>query len=57
MAEEKMHEVEIDLSDEDFLVLAKMAHEKNITFNQMCILALEEMIAYYDRKEKESQEG
>lgn len=57
MAEEKMHEVEIDLSDEDFLVLAKMAHEKNITFNQMCILALEEMIAYYGRKEKESSEG
>ena len=27
--------VEIEISDEDFLILAKMAHEKNITFNQL----------------------
>jgi len=27
--------VEIEISDEDFLILAKMAHEKDITFNQL----------------------
>ena len=27
--------VEIEMSDEDFLILAKMAHEKDITFNQL----------------------
>lgn len=27
--------VEIEISDNDFLILAKMAHEKDITFNQL----------------------
>jgi predicted DNA-binding ribbon-helix-helix protein len=30
-----MEEIEIELSDKDFLVLAKLAHEKDITFNQL----------------------
>ena len=27
--------VEIDLEDEDFMTLARMAHEQNITLNQL----------------------
>ncbi len=32
----KTETIEIDLEDSDFLLLAKMAHENNITFNQLC---------------------
>lgn len=32
---EKTTEVDIDLSDEMFLTLAKIAHENNITFNEL----------------------
>ena len=28
-------DVEIDLTDEEFLSIAKMAHERDITFNKM----------------------
>lgn len=28
-------DIQVDLSDEDFMELAKIAHEKNITFNQL----------------------
>jgi len=28
-------EIEIELSDEDFLLLAKEAHKRDITFNQL----------------------
>lgn len=31
-----MEEVTLDLSDQDILILAKMAHEQNITLNQLC---------------------
>lgn len=27
--------VEVELSDEDFILLARMAHERDITFNQL----------------------
>ena len=37
--------IEVDLSDEDFLRIAKMAHARDITFNKMVELILtEEMI-------------
>jgi hypothetical protein len=39
--------VEIDLSDEDFMELARMAHEQNITLNQLCVNILQ---AYVDGK-------
>lgn len=32
---EKMVDVPIDLTDEEFLSIAKMAHERDITFNKM----------------------
>lgn len=37
-------EIEIDLTDEEFLHLARMAHERDITFNQMVELILSEAI-------------
>ena len=33
---EEAVDVPIDLSDEDFTLLAKMAHERGITFNELC---------------------
>ena len=37
--------VSLDLSDADFLAIAKMAHEKDITFNEMINEILKEVIA------------
>jgi len=45
--------VEIELSDYEFLVLAKMAHEKDVTFNQFCNTILREHISRLEA-EKES---
>ena len=44
----KMVEVEVDLLDEEFLHIAKMAHERDITFNEMVIRILEEYIQQQD---------
>ncbi len=33
--ENKMVDMPIELSDDEFLVIAKMAHERDITFNKM----------------------
>ena len=38
----EMETVEVDLTDEEFLHIAKRAHELDITFNQMVIKILEE---------------
>ena len=35
MEEEKYETIEIELNDEEFLQIAKMAHEQDITFNKM----------------------
>jgi len=43
--------VEIELSDYEFITLAKMAHEKDVTFNQFCNTVLREHIS---RLEEES---
>jgi hypothetical protein len=40
----KMVSVELELSDEDFLYIAKKAHREDITFNEMCVKILEEAI-------------
>jgi hypothetical protein len=37
--------VEIDISDDVFLSLAKIAHEKDITFNQLCVDIIAEQIS------------
>lgn len=46
-------DVPIDLSDEDFTALAKMAHEQDITFNQLCVNILREQM----EKEEKSLEA
>lgn len=40
----EMETVEVDLTDEEFLHIAKLAHEQDITFNQMVAKILEEHI-------------
>ena len=35
MTEEKYETVPVELSDEEFLAIARMAHERDITFNKM----------------------
>ena len=47
-------EIEIELFDEEFLALAKIAHEKDITFNDFCNQILKEHI---DRLEKDGNNG
>jgi len=42
--DEKMETIDVDIHDDTFLCIAKMAHEKDITFNQMVTVLLEEMI-------------
>lgn len=37
-----MVDIEIEITDEDFLCIAKMAHERDITFNQMVCSLIEE---------------
>lgn len=46
----KTKTVKIDLSNEAFLLIAKEAHKKDITFNQRCNEILEEML---DKMEKD----
>ena len=35
MTEKKYEIVPVELSDQEFLTIAKMAHDRDITFNQM----------------------
>jgi hypothetical protein len=45
MTEEQRVEIEVDISDEDFLYIAKQAHERDITFNDMINIILSEQIS------------
>ena len=40
----EMETIEVDLTDEEFLHIAKLAHELDITFNKMVTKILEEHI-------------
>lgn len=51
MTEKKYETVPVDLSDEEFLTIARMAHDRDITFNQM----VEIILWQYIGKEKERQ--
>lgn len=46
----KYKTIKVDISDETFLLIAKEAHQKDITFNQRCNEILEEM---FDKMEKD----
>ena len=45
---EKMVDMEIEMSDEEFLYVAKQAHDRDITFNQMITIMLEEFIKEFE---------
>lgn len=47
---ENMVDIEVEFSDEEFLYVAKMAHDRDITFNQM----MNEILEWYIKKETES---
>jgi hypothetical protein len=49
---EKMIDVEVDLDDATFLALAKMAHEQDVTFNQLANKILIEEMDRLDQEEK-----
>ena len=40
----EMETIQVDLTDEEFLHIAKLAHEQDITFNQMVAKILEQHI-------------
>ncbi len=46
--DERKETVLLDLSDADFLAIAKMAHEKDITFNEMISEILKNVIAKWN---------
>lgn len=48
----KFEEVEIELEDEAFMALAKMAHEKDITFNELCNIVIKEKIEELESKKE-----
>ena len=49
----EMEAVQVDLTDEEFLFIAKCAHELDITFNQMVAKILQEEL---DRLQKEEND-
>jgi predicted DNA-binding ribbon-helix-helix protein len=53
MSKTKLIEVEIDISDELFMSLAKIAHKRDITLNQLCVEIIDEHIS----KEMKGNEG
>lgn len=52
--EEKMENVEVEFDDSTFMRIALMAHEEDITFNQMCNKILKEHIESEEKKEEKS---
>ena len=51
-------EIEIEITEKDFLMIATMAHERDITFNDMCNIILEKEINEFKTKdEKKSSDS
>jgi len=44
--------IDVNMTDEVFMAIAKEAHERDITFNQMVTIKLEEYIDLIEKKEK-----
>jgi len=55
MSDEKTEVVEIDISDKDFLIMAKIAHEKDITFNQYVNQVMKEFLDRESKKQYPDQ--
>ena len=51
MNEEKMTNIEIEISDEEFLFLAREAHRRDITFNELVNEILIEEISKEEKTE------
>jgi hypothetical protein len=51
MNEEKMVNVEVEISDEEFLFLAREAHRRDITFNELVNEILIEEISKEEKTE------
>jgi len=56
MSEKKYEMVEVEFSDQVFLELARMAHERDITFNELCNDILREQIEKIEAEAKEKGE-
>lgn len=50
-----METIQIDLTDEEFLSIAKMAHDRDITFNQMVNVILEAEMERLKNKELDNE--
>lgn len=54
MSEEKMVNVDVDFTDEEFLQIAVWAHEEDITFNQLVRNAIQAAMDRASAKEKKN---
>ena len=52
---EDWESVEIELEETEFNRIATLAHEKDITFNEMCNIILAEAIEKYEEKQRASE--
>lgn len=48
-------EVEIELSDKEIVAIALEAHKRDITFNRMCNIILEEAIEELEKRERKGR--
>jgi hypothetical protein len=53
----EMVPIQIDFSDEELFRYMKLAHEMDITLNQLINRALSEMIEHFDLMEKDNHEN
>ena len=51
----KKIEVDIDIPLETFIVIAMMAHKRNITFNKMCTKIIKREIKEQEKQEKQEE--
>ena len=51
----EMGTIQVDLTDEEFLHIARRAHEQDITFNQMVIQILEQYILEQEKQSDKSR--
>lgn len=49
---ERTKKVTVSLTDEEFAFIAKMAHERDITFNEMCMIILEEELSKLEKTKR-----
>jgi hypothetical protein len=53
IAEGATESVAVDLTDSEFLYLARAAHDRNITFNELCNEVIRRHLDAVDRGEEE----